>query len=474
MADRSKELKAGASKKPRGGYVGFIDTETDMAEGLQSLKLACYEVWETNALGLPISATPTEKKTIYQEAEFYQALKRYPYAEWTAHNWDFDGGVLRVFSSEAQQKYGFTIDATRSILPVNGRMAPFVLRLSFIGSHSVDLTCNTNYYKLPLADIGPSFGKPKNEDEIDLKTATMKEIETYCARDVEILRMAWFKLFEITQELGGCTPGPTIASTAFRIWKNKFFPADDITIRGNIQVPRVNAAEAEAYRGGHTDCYFKGSPKVDRIYKFDVNSQYPSQMLGEIPVEFQREVALKRFDLKSGVHLARVKLNIPEESFIGLAGIVDEEGKFIFPAGTFTTWLWQPELEIADELGYIVEYEEVFKYKTAPIFKGFVEKVYALRRHYKETEDEALSLVCKIILNSLYGKFGQKENPEVVIVEPETEEYEIVYERDYHYRRFEEFGFEYLQLAGTLYRFDIPEQNEYSEYAVLSIAGLYH
>lgn len=57
-----------------------------------------------------------------------------------------------------------------------------------------------------------------------------------------------------------------------------------------------------------------------------------------------------------------------------------------------------------------MEVLEISAYSSANIFKEYVETLYASRRKYTEDGNPAFAFMCKILLNSLYGKFGQRGN----------------------------------------------------------------
>lgn len=67
----------------------------------------------------------------------------------------------------------------------------------------------------------------------------------------------------------------------------------------------------------------------------------------------------------------------------------------------------------AQRLGYTFEVLNGYKFKKEFIFKSYVETLYKLRNQYNKTDP--LNLICKLLLNSLYGKFGMK--PEFTRVE---------------------------------------------------------
>jgi DNA polymerase elongation subunit (family B) len=82
----------------------------------------------------------------------------------------------------------------------------------------------------------------------------------------------------------------------------------------------------------------------------------------------------------------------------------------IFPVGNFETFLSTPEIIYALEHGHIKKVLAINIYEKANIFSEYVEYFYNMRLEAKAKGDEVRTLLYKLFLNSLYGKFGQKSN----------------------------------------------------------------
>jgi len=465
----------------------FIDTETsaiDIDEKTEKLSLlvACYEVWIVNDVGMPIAMET--KGDIYNESEFYRLLKEHLPCRVVAHNWRFDATVLRIGAKDNLNKWGYDIDVSNSIIPVVAQgFTPFVISLDFDGLEA-ELICNTNFYKQSLASLGDSFTTAKlpipQPQDYDLYTDYLTDLTTYCARDVEVLRKSWFFLFEFTQEIGDVTPAQTIAMSANRVYRNRYMPTD-MKVQGTLGIPYISDIEQEAYKGGRTDAFFRGNPEVD-IFKYDVNSLYPFSMLGDIPIRYVQRCPVNMLIdcLETGesrfTYLAEVTIHIPEDArhaFIGGEGIKTEKGELIFPIGVYKCWIWYPMLELLYHHGYIKEIHTCYAYNKHNIFDDYVLSLYSLREEYKKSGDSARDLLVKILLNSLYGKFGQREHIGWELADE--------YERDVMLReatgveRFDEVYddefVEYLQVGDTLYRALIHDDTSPSANSVMSIAG---
>jgi len=85
-----------------------------------------------------------------------------------------------------------------------------------------------------------------------------------------------------------------------------------------------------------------------------------------------------------------------------------KSSKLIFPIGKFYATLSTRELEYALEKNIIKKVYFCAVYEKQNLFKKYVEFFYNQRLLYKKSNNSAFSYICKLFLNSLYGKFGQK------------------------------------------------------------------
>ena len=455
----------------------FVDTETrEAADGRLTLALGCYERWTVEQDGLPVADGPDESGAFWTESEFYELVSMAGDCRVIAHNWQFDAAVLRVGAADNMSAHAYSIDVNGGIYPAgNQGFSPFLMRLVFPGG-AADLLCNTNFYKMPLATLGKSLGIAKLEmPDVDDADAML----IYCQRDTEILREAYFAMFRYTRELAGITPGITAAMAAMRVFRKGFYTPDK-DVQGSQHLDYITKAERAAYHGGRTDTFYKGTPHdTERIYKYDVNSLYPSVMIGDMPVRYLEPAGVKHIGTDGTIALVDATLNIPADhplAFIGLEGVKDADGQLIFPAGRFRCWLWQPLYEIAAEQDYVETVHKVLMYDAEPLFDAYVNGLYQRRREYKEAGNAAFDLLTKLMLNSLYGKFGQRQSARWELVPFNTNEYAVMAEPETDdMRRFTEIyelaEWDYWQLNRQLYRAPTLPDLGVSKSAVVSIAG---
>ena len=408
--------------------------------------------------------------------------------------------------------------------PIDKGYAPFSVRISWGGEDYTHFLDNTNFHKCSLADLGQSFGMAKlpmpnlhpglledldwlSEEDAQWiagmdsnamihldppkKLEELIQVIRYCTRDVEVLREGWFSLFKFSWELAKVTPGITVASMAKRCYQRRWLPA--FTKRrnekfiGNLDKPGVAAAEEEAFHGGRTDVFWQG--KVDcegMLHKYDVNSMYPSCMLAKMPVQFEggsTAEALLRSIASDGlavsmIHLAKVTVALPVTGlgWLGWEGVKIPGRGLTFPAGRFTVWAWQPMLAIALEQGWIEEIHTVLAYRSRAIFRQYVEDVYSLRKESKRKGDAPRTLLLKYLLNSLYGKFGQRRFGKWIAIDGlDLEVQRKNHDGECRWSDLVEGNMalgsaEYLETEGKIYRFE-PAEEGMGDNSICSIAG---
>nr|WP_276978130.1 DNA polymerase [Ferrimicrobium acidiphilum] len=287
----------------------------------------------------------------------------------------------------------------------------YIMRLKK-GRTKMTLLSSSNYYQSSLKEIGKSFDLPKLET--DHQVEDMGELITYCKRDVAILSKAvrWLHDELVTNDLGNLKD--TLPSTSFGVYTHRFVPEN--TIRIHNYEPALTI-ERQAYHGGRTEAFYLGDPHTT-LFKVDKNSMYPSVMErfdypNELRKYFPRSTAPSREELHDLAHMpgqfviAQVRVNVT--GFPSIPYIPEAKGRLLFPQGEFVTTLTKPELFMAlsDPNVRVVDVGRTAVYSSSYIFADFIRWAFEQRLIAKTNGDEARSLLYKLLMNSLYGKFGQ-------------------------------------------------------------------
>ena len=74
--------------------------------------------------------------------------------------------------------------------------------------------------------------------------------------------------------------------------------------------------------------------------------------------------------------------------------------------GSWHGWIFSKEMDNAVKYGYQFEILKGYQFKKTNIFSEYINKMYELRLQY--LKGDAMNLTAKLLMNSLYGKFGMK------------------------------------------------------------------
>lgn len=234
---------------------------------------------------------------------------------------------------------------------------------------------------------------------------------SYLRNDVlglqEIIYLFWQRIYEVFGNIGELPM--TLPALALRVFSKQ--------MPGNLLIPtkpELKELERIAYKGGLTLCLRTGIFENVNIY--DVNSMYPAQMAQQIfPVSYKGYWTTKYKKESIGIWYAsfvQTARNMPPFLFDNEKGAA-YEGK-----GAFTT----QELNYLLEVGGKFEIEKGYVYTDVGTpFKTFITQCYTMRKEAQKNGDDALAFTLKIFMNSLYGKFAQREEGNsVVLASPEA------------------------------------------------------
>ena len=252
------------------------------------------------------------------------------------------------------------------------------------------------------------YGKLIGLEKLDMpQVVPTRELETYCARDTEIV----YRMVERSQRIYndlGCELKGTVASSAKDLFRRRFFDEDHSfwpLSKQELDMFRLG------YYGARTEAFRKGL--YQNVYMGDVVSMYPYVMQHtKMPVIETRLPISKR--IKDGLEgMACVDLEVGDEYYPPLPYRHD---KLYFPIGKWTGVYPLNELRYAEEHGakiskvhFCVQYE-----RSEYIFKDYVEALFPLKAEAAAKGDKLWERTVKLFLNSLYGVFATGYDSETI------------------------------------------------------------
>ena len=208
----------------------------------------------------------------------------------------------------------------------------------------------------------------------------------------------------------------TLSSLALRIFRTIYYDQKNRP----IYIPNRNTDSfiRKGYYGGHADCYI---PYGENLYSYDVNSLYPFimktyAMPGGKPVWHNNLLGQDLDNLDNLVGFIEAYVECPKTIKRPFLPYRDKNNTLIFPTGKFLGVYYSEELKYARGLGYTVFPLSGYLFeKMESPFREYVSQLYESRLEAKNAGNEALSFVYKILMNSLYGRFGI--NPKYTVSE---------------------------------------------------------
>lgn len=357
-----------------------------------------------------LTETPKDFTTIQ---EFWQFVLEHVHEKKRlylfAHNWNYDAGLLAL----ATFAQGSGWECTKYV----NEKPPFILRLEkkTPGDRGPwDEICGTimvvdtmNYFAQALAALGETIGLDKGEIA-DFRNASDEELMPYCRRDTQIIKELMLTYMAFVDDLDLGNFQLTLASQAFSAYRHRFYHIP-IYIHDR---ERVCVLERDAYHGGRTEVFKQLGSKLGKFTKLDFNSLYPA---------VQREHLYPVRLIESGNRLTRQKAKAMLAQGLGLIARCDVsvpvpvyayvdkvDPRLLFPINDFETALTTPELQLGLDRGYIQSIGEWASYEMRPIFVEWVDFFYEKRLEYKAEGNDRYAMLAKFLLNSGYGKWGQK------------------------------------------------------------------
>ncbi|MEM3264677.1 MAG: DNA polymerase [Thermoplasmata archaeon] len=271
------------------------------------------------------------------------------------------------------------------LLTINGSIVSMIVK-----KDGKTITFKDSYHILPASllrltnDFDVKHKKLKMDYDLGVKDPNF---ENYFKNDL-------MGLYEVLKE-SNLTEKLTIASNAIDFYKKLY--KSNMTRNADI----IDNFFREAYYGGRVEVVKHVGTYLNY---YDVNSLYPYVMSKyEYPLPEKDNFYETYSYVKGKLGIYECEVEAPDMYIPVLP--VKHNGKLIFPVGKFSGVWCSPELDLAIEKGYKIKVKKGYVFiKTANIFKDYVDYWYNI----KKNSLGAKKAVAKLMLNSLYGKFGKR------------------------------------------------------------------
>jgi hypothetical protein len=251
---------------------------------------------------------------------------------------------------------------------------------------------------LALAKACATFNLP-GKDTLPLDThESDPQWEVYNEQDCRALWSVLGRFHTMVEDNLGGEVGITTPATAMKTWRRKYLPH---------KIHRGEDAHEfvfSTYCGGRTEVFQR---EASNLNYYDINSSYPAVMREPMPsgpaIWWSGEPP-DCFTRPDSGYVGFVEASVELNDYIPLLP-VKRDGKLMFPAGRINgRWDWAELSRVRDS---VVRYGQSVWFASSPLLASMVEDLYPYRDPSLPGYDAGLAYVVKILLNSLYGKFGQ-------------------------------------------------------------------
>lgn len=260
-----------------------------------------------------------------------------------------------------------------------------------------------------LKKLTTDFNVKHKKKEMDYENIRNEKWEKYLKYDCIGLYEVMRKFEDIVNNFG-CNLETTISRQALAMFQT--------TLKHRIpNYPKYEKFIRSGYYGGRCEIF---KMHGENLNYYDINSLYPYCMMeNEMPIGIPMRKHGK--PPEDSIAFCEAKVKIPEDMYIPPLPI-RMNGKLIFPVGKIKgVWDFE-ELKMAEEYGCEINYiKSLYFRKKDYIFRDHVTNWYKIKN---ETDrNSALYTIAKLILNSLYGKFGQRREGKKIIFKPQRDEF---------------------------------------------------
>lgn len=252
----------------------------------------------------------------------------------------------------------------------------------------------------------------------DIFSLSNEELETYCMRDNFLLFMGLDKLFNKVYSDYKIKNFLTIPSLSIKLFKKCF---NNTKILENKKSPFFNNGY---YFGGHTEKFIKGKYFFDDedLDYYDVNSLYPYIMrdleINESSFKMIKPTLKNVYKLLNKKQNFFIDLEIEIKNDLYRVIPVKFDKKNYYPKGVFRCKISHLTINFLRENNhlFIKKIHGLMTHlenKNVKPFENYVNTFYKLRK-----SDAQNNNLYKLLLNALYGKFGQNEEQTHMEINP--------------------------------------------------------
>lgn len=284
------------------------------------------------------------------------------------------------------------------------------------GDRTIEIVDLAKFYNPPppLAEVARDFGLRKLEwDRANVTRADLSQpaFVEYAIHDATICEVAYNSLRDGYLKYGAdIIHTKTAASTALTIFRLNYL--DRECDQPSIRLRRLGL---RANWGGRNEAFCRGV-FTGRIYEYDAVSEYPNSaiQLRTMPHAESWRHTTKLSDLLNHHGIARIEFCFPADTTYPCLPVYHKvpggNGKLYYPLSGVSDCT-NAEIQLAVRLGATIRLIEGYHYRErdgTDALRRFMEYMQEKRNAAKASGDKSMSLVYKLNMNSVIGKFIQR------------------------------------------------------------------
>lgn len=331
----------------------------------------------------------------------------------------FDGIFLLKYISDKKILDSYVLIRKNKILTIRIGSITFLDSLNI-----VNLSLNKASMLL-IGDNKIDFDTTSIKNFEDVKKK-IKKIEEYLEKDCVLLYKVLDKLQKSFREnfdfeIIGVV---TMSSAAFKIFRSNFMESLIYNTNHNEKKEKFIR---ESYHGGLNNVI---KTEMQKGYCYDINSSYPSVMEENLyPIDSGKWMKVKRFEELIGkIGFIKCYIEVSDNVKFPFLSIKNEDKTLIQPIGKFEGVFSITEIAYALEnncckilkIGAALVFHE-----NEYLFKDYINKMYHMRKKNIDIPED--KLMYKLLMNSLYGRFGMQNISEDTFLIEDKPIYELLF-----------------------------------------------
>ena len=212
----------------------------------------------------------------------------------------------------------------------------------------------------------------------------------------------------------------TLPSLALATYRSSYLQ-DNLKLDLKMIKGELEREIRSSYFGGNVDVFYN---KITNGFYYDINSQYPTAMLNDMPVG--DPILSLENNLENIFGFVYGEITCPDENSLQVPFIQykDPFKRITYcPRGKLKRLIFSEEINYALKFGYTIDIEYCYLFNRGKgLFNKYVKDHYEIKT---STTDPIKRSIAKLFLNALYGRMGMKDIDNVLTIMDKKEVAEL-------------------------------------------------